>query len=196
MLSDGRYTVKSPRTQRAFIASYKEPWTASAFEHFYRFSLDLASTGASAAIAKTAIAPMERAKASPWTSSRSEGCSYLWLASCRITCNNHGKAVNWVCCADPDASLPHEQPAKCGKLQQRMGRPEKNTSARGVDGEHRGRLTHHAQSDSSGFSIQDQALSICVYDATSPAVWIKEQENRVFAGALQRQWGKRAQAGA
>ncbi|CAK0738628.1 hypothetical protein CVIRNUC_001070 [Coccomyxa viridis] len=62
MPSDGRCSVKSPRTQPAFIASYKEPWTASAFEHFYRFSLDLASTGASAAMAKTAIAPLERAK--------------------------------------------------------------------------------------------------------------------------------------
>ena len=145
MPSDGIYTVKSPRTQRAFIASYKEPWTASAFEHFYRFSLDLASTGASAAIAKTAIAPLERAKASPWTSSRSQGCSNLWLAFCRFICNIRGKAVNWVCCADPDASLPHEQSAKCGAVQQRLGRPEKNTPARGVDGEHPGCLRSHTQ---------------------------------------------------
>ena len=54
----------SASQQFPFIASYKEgfPWTASLFEHFYRFSLDLASTGASAAIAKTAIAPLDRAK--------------------------------------------------------------------------------------------------------------------------------------
>lgn len=52
----------SATAQHPFIASYKEPWTASFFEHFYRFSLDLASTGASAAIAKTSIAPLERAK--------------------------------------------------------------------------------------------------------------------------------------
>ncbi len=54
----------SASQQIPFIASYKEgfPWTASLFEHFYRFSLDLASTGASAAIAKTAIAPLDRAK--------------------------------------------------------------------------------------------------------------------------------------
>ena len=145
MPSDGRYTVNSPRTQPAFVASYKEPWTASAFEHFYRFSLDLASTGASAAIAKTAIAPLERAKASPWTSLHAEGCSELWLASCRFICNNHGKAVNWVCCADSDASLPHEQSAKRGEVQQRLGRPEKNTSARGVDGEHPGCLRNRTQ---------------------------------------------------
>ena len=83
MPSDGRHAVRLPRTQPAFIASYKEPWTASAFEHFYRFSLDLASTGASAAIAKTAIAPLERAKASPRISPHCEGCLSLWLASCR-----------------------------------------------------------------------------------------------------------------
>ena len=54
----------STSQQLPFIASYKEgfPWTASLFEHFYRFSLDLTSTGASAAIAKTAIAPLDRAK--------------------------------------------------------------------------------------------------------------------------------------
>ena len=45
------------------IASYKEPWNLGAvFEHFYRFSLDLASTGGSAALARTATAPLERAK--------------------------------------------------------------------------------------------------------------------------------------
>ena len=155
MPSDGRCSVKSPRTQPALIASYKEPWTASAFEHFYRFSLDLASTGASAAMAKTAIAPLERAKASPFISSHCVGCFNLWLASCRFICNGHDKAVNWVCCADPDASLPHEQSAECGEVQQRMGRPEKDTSARGVDGEHPGCLCNHTQSGGYSSSFQD-----------------------------------------
>ena len=53
-----------PVSQRSpIIASYKEPWSLGVvFEHFYRFSLDLASTGASAALARTATAPLERAK--------------------------------------------------------------------------------------------------------------------------------------
>lgn len=63
MLHNGNmHPAMSTRQQCLLIPSYKEPWTASLFEHFYRFSLDLASTGASAAIAKTAIAPLERAK--------------------------------------------------------------------------------------------------------------------------------------
>ena len=63
MLHNGnRHPAMSTRQQCLLIPSYKEPWTASLFENFYRFSLDLASTGASAAIAKTSIAPLERAK--------------------------------------------------------------------------------------------------------------------------------------
>ena len=62
------------------IASYKEPWSlGGAFEHFYRFSLDLAKTGASAAIARTATAPLERAKVSCGTSLASQLTSLRFM---------------------------------------------------------------------------------------------------------------------
>lgn len=44
------------------IASYKEPWTASLWEGLLRFSVQLASAGGSGALAKTAVAPLERIK--------------------------------------------------------------------------------------------------------------------------------------
>ncbi|CAL8463599.1 g3133 [Coccomyxa elongata] len=44
------------------IASYKEPWTASLWDGLQRFSVQLASAGGSGALAKTAVAPLERVK--------------------------------------------------------------------------------------------------------------------------------------
>ena len=42
--------------------TYKEPWTATIWDHLGLFSLQLASAGGSGAIAKTAVAPLERVK--------------------------------------------------------------------------------------------------------------------------------------
>ena len=65
MLQNGWHPTMPVNHRLPLIASYKEPWNLGAFfEHFYRFSLDLASTGASAALARTATAPLERAKVS------------------------------------------------------------------------------------------------------------------------------------
>lgn len=44
------------------IPTYKEPWTATWVDMFYRFSMQLASAGGSGAIARTAVAPLDRVK--------------------------------------------------------------------------------------------------------------------------------------
>lgn len=51
-----------PPSPQLFIASYKEPWTASLWDSMQRFSVQLASAGGSGALAKTAVAPLERVK--------------------------------------------------------------------------------------------------------------------------------------
>ena len=91
------------------IASYKEPWSLGVvFEHFYRFSLDLASTGASAALARTATAPLDRAKVgcattvSP-TRSLASSAKHLLLSLYQMT--------EGVPHADIDASVSHGKSA-------------------------------------------------------------------------------------
>ena len=41
---------------------YKEPWTATVWDQLNQFSLQLAVVGGSGALAKTAVAPLERVK--------------------------------------------------------------------------------------------------------------------------------------
>ena len=45
-------------------ASYKEPWTATVWDNVKLYSLQLAAVGGSGAFAKSAVAPLERVKAS------------------------------------------------------------------------------------------------------------------------------------
>ena len=44
------------------IASYKEPWTTTVWDSLRLYSAQLATAGGSAAIAKTAVYPLERIK--------------------------------------------------------------------------------------------------------------------------------------
>ena len=55
----GRTSNNSPTFTR------NEPWTATYFDNLKLFSVQLACAGGSSAIAKTAVAPLERVKACP-----------------------------------------------------------------------------------------------------------------------------------
>lgn len=53
---------------------FKEPWTSLVVDNVRGFSVQLACAGGSGAIAKTAVAPLERVKVSYNRSSNSHAC--------------------------------------------------------------------------------------------------------------------------
>lgn len=52
----------SPVSQPFAAATFQEPWSASAWDNLRLFSLHLVAIGGSGALARTALAPLERIK--------------------------------------------------------------------------------------------------------------------------------------
>ena len=59
-----QWVMQSRTSNNSPTFTRKEPWTATYFDNLKLFSVQLACAGGSSAIAKTAVAPLERVKAS------------------------------------------------------------------------------------------------------------------------------------
>ena len=69
----------SPVSQPFAAATFQEPWSASAWDNLRLFSLHLVAIGGSGALARTALAPLERIKVPMPTQSRC--CQQIYCES-------------------------------------------------------------------------------------------------------------------
>lgn len=141
MLHSSEITGGGP-TPALVIASYKEPWTASLWDGLQRFSVQLASAGGSGALAKTAVAPLERVRVCQvlsFISSQSlEAGLHTFPFPCAFQCSVKYKLIGLhplclgynqrVLVADPPTGTGNVRSSSEGQVQRSDRRPEAHPS--------------------------------------------------------------------